>query len=87
MQTEMKWMPVFTVIEARKTVHAAHPDSKHKVVGDKETNAQNFEQRIGTANVQPDGSFVVQLTAFPISGRLLIRKPRAGEHEDPTSKE
>jgi len=86
-QTEAKWMPVFTVIEARQSVQAAHPDSKHKIVIERETKSQEVEQRIGTAFVQLDGSYIVQLTALPVSGRLLIRPPRDGEYRDLASTE
>jgi hypothetical protein len=87
MPAEASWMPVFVVVEARKAVHAAHPDHKGKVGPAKGAPSQDFEQRIGTAHRQEDGSYVVKLTAVPVTGRLIIRPPRQGEHLDPTSRE
>ena len=87
MSAEASWMPVFVVIEARKAVHAAHPNHKRKVGPAKGAPSQDFEQRIGTAHRQEDGSYVVKLTAVPVTGRLIIRPPREGEHLDPTSRE
>ena len=87
MPTETKWMPVFVVWETFKSVYAAHPEHKGEIGPARETRAQDYEQRIGTAYRQDDGSYVVQLTALPVSGRLLIRPPGHGEHQDPTFRE
>jgi len=80
------WMPVFVVVPARVTLHAASADFKGRVPKEPTVEGADFEQRIGTAYRQKDGGFVVQLTAVPVNGQLRIRPRRAGEHLDPTQK-
>jgi hypothetical protein len=86
MPTEHKWMPVFSVIEARRSIRIDHPSvGKGEKSPKVEILGQDFEQRIGTAYQEQD-TLVVHLTAFPVDGRLRIRPPRHGEQMDPTSR-
>ena len=87
MPKKQTWMPVFVVTPARLTMSAAHPSHKYKLPKESAREGQDFEQRIGTALRQKDGSLAVQLTALPVDGRLLIRPPRDGECQDPTREE
>lgn len=81
------WMPVFVMIPARRTHYAAHPD--HKGPTPKATqiaDGADFLQRIGTAIQQEDGSYLIELAALPVSGRLLMKAPTEHDHRDPTSR-
>jgi hypothetical protein len=78
------WMPVFLVFPARRSHHAAHPDHKGAIPKSTEVHGKDFLQRIGTAIIQDDGSYLVELAALPLSGRLLIRPPTEHDHRDPS---
>lgn len=80
------WMPVFHVKKAMRTNHAAHPDHRGAHARSTERHGEDFLARIGTAVKNDDGSFSVQLDALPLTGSLLIREPRDGDHFDPTRK-
>ncbi len=77
------WMPVFSVIEATKTVHASHPTEAPAVPPEVEAQDEDFWQRVGTAFAAEDGGFTILLNAMPLNGRLIVRPPRTGEKIDP----
>jgi len=77
------WMPVFSVIEATRTVRAAHPTEATKKPPETEVQEENFWQRIGTAFATTDGGFTILLNAFPLNGKLVVRPPKPGEGIDP----
>jgi hypothetical protein len=81
------WMPVFLVIPAKRSHHAAHPDHKAAIPQPTQILGADFLQRIGTAVQQEDGSFLLELFALPISGRLLMKPPTDSDYRDPTEKE
>ena len=79
------WMPVFSVMEATRTVHGAHPTQATKKVAAAAAQEQeeDFWQRVGTAFAAKDGGFTILLNAFPLNGRLFVRPPKPGEKADP----
>jgi len=78
------WMPVFVLVARHEALHAAHPDHKAALPkGDSE----DLLQRVGTAWSAEDGSYLIELTALPLNGKLLMRPPRRGESSEPTQKE
>jgi len=77
-------MPVFLIFPAKRHHYAAHPDHKGAIAKSTEIEGTDFLQRIGTAVKQEDGSYIVELAALPVSGRLLIRQPTEREYRDPT---
>jgi hypothetical protein len=81
------WMPVFLVIPAKRTHHAAHPDHKGKTPNAVQVRGTDFLQRIGTAVKQEDGGYLVELAALPVSGKLLLKPPTKHDSRDPTSTE
>jgi hypothetical protein len=73
-----EWMPVFVLVVAHgNTVQAAHPDHKEPLPT---VQAEAGAHRIGTAWRAEDGSYLIDLIALPVNGRLLIRQPRDGEN-------
>ncbi len=80
------WMPVFIVTPASHHVTATVHRGREKPSASVEhvRRGKDHWQRIGTALVAEDGSLTVQLNAIPIAGKLVIRPPQAGEHQDPT---
>lgn len=78
------WMPVFVLVQRNQAMHAAHPDHKAALP---EVHAEDSVQRIGTAWLEENGSYVIQLVALPVNGRLLMRPPSADEHPNSTFKE
>jgi hypothetical protein len=76
------WMPVFTVIEATRIAHASHP-SEAPAKPPQVDEQDDFWQRVGTAFAMNDGGFTILLNAIPLSGRLVVRPPQAGEKRDP----
>jgi hypothetical protein len=84
---KQNWMPVFVVVPAAITMHAAHPKHRGKIPKGPQVDGSDFEQRIGTAMRQKDGSYSVQLTAMPMNGKLLIRPARRGDYCNPTRQE
>jgi len=84
MAEELDWMPVFVLIERRRGAQAAHPDHKAPLPP---ACAEDVVQRVGTARRDADGSYIINLTALPVNGQLLMRRPRPGEHADATQKE
>ena len=84
MAEDSKWMPVFVLVTRHDAVHAAHPDHKGALPkGD----AEDLLQRAGTAWREADGSYLIELTALPLNGRLLMRPPRQGESPDSATRE
>lgn len=84
---EHKWMPVFTIIESTKTRYATHPDQQSSMGYKEDIDTENYELRVGTALIQNDGSYKIQLVAFPVDGKLLMRPPHGDEHQDLTQRE
>ena len=80
------WMPVFTVLEARRVVHVALRKNGGRSRAKTIVEGKDFWQRIGTAVERPDGGFTIALTAIPIDGKLVVRPPKLGEQRDPTTK-
>jgi len=77
-------MPVFVVLEARRTIHASMPRRGGQSRPTTTVEGQDFWQRIGTAIARPDGGYTIALAAIPIAGRLIIRPAKTGERRDPT---
>ena len=73
-------MPVFVVVSGLRTVIASVDKPKGRV---SETAADDYLQRIGTATLGDGGEIAIDLFAMPVSGRLLLRKPAAGEKRQP----
>ena len=84
MTDKRRWMPVFALVGSNKVVHASHPDHKAPVP---QAQTQHNMQRVGTAWLEEDGSYLIQLVALPVNGTLLMRPPRPDEHPDSTFKE
>ena len=80
---EPDWMPVFVLIERRRGAQAAHPDHKAPLPP---AYAEDVVQRAGTARRDADGTYIINLTALPVSGQLLMRPPRPDETPDATRK-
>ena len=76
------WMPVFSVIEARRVVYASHPAEPPSTPPQVEEQ-DDFWQRVGTAFATKDGGFTILLNSVPLNGRLVVRPPKAGEKLDP----
>jgi hypothetical protein len=77
MPDESNLLDVFTVIETRKIIHAAHPTQATKpdyVTPSAED--EDVVQCIGKARLMDDGTLHVHLKAIPLNGRLIIRLPR-----------
>jgi len=87
MSSEPRWMPVFVAVEAipqpQFAAHPSHQGTTRVRESEPDVRSEEFTQRIGTAFALEDGSFVIQLTAFPVNGRLLMRPPLPGEYIDP----
>ena len=81
---EPDWMPVFVLIERRQDAHAAHPDHYASLPP---AYAEDVVQRVGTARRDTDGSYIINLTALPVNGQLLMRPPRPDESPDATRRE
>jgi hypothetical protein len=75
-----RWMPVFVVVSGLPTVIASVDNPKKRV---SETAAGEYLQRVGTATIGDGGEIAIDLFATPVSGRLLLRKPGAGEKRQP----
>ena len=84
MRKKLDWMPVFVVMPAAVTLHAAHPHHRGKRQKGLQIDGTDYLQRVGTAIRQRDGGFALNLTALPVHGKLVMRPARAGEHLDPT---
>jgi hypothetical protein len=78
------WMPVFLVMPARRANYAEHPNNKGERPARALKEGTDFLQRIGTAVKQDDGSYLIELAALPVSGRLLIKAPSKNDLRDPT---
>ncbi len=81
---EPDWMPVFVLIERRRGAQAAHPDQKAPLPP---AYAEDVVQRVGTARRDEDGAYIINLTALPVNGQLLMRPPRPDENPDATRRE
>lgn len=84
MTKETDWMPVFVLVERSRSVYAAHPDHKESLP---QGHVEDVVQRIGTARREEDGSYIIQLTALPLNGQLLMRPPRSGEYPESITRE
>ena len=78
MPDDEDWMPVFALIARRQTRQAAHPDFKGSLPPEE---SEDVLQRIGTAYLEGNG-YVIQLTAMPLNGQLLVRPARSDERRD-----
>lgn len=71
-------LDVMTVSETRRMVHAAHPTEATKPRPARVTaaiEAEDVVSCVGKAQLTEDGVLVIQLRAFPVDGRLMIRLP------------
>lgn len=82
-----KWMPVFTVIEGTKKRFATYPEQESSITQKESTENEDYELRVGTAIAQDDDSYKIKLVVYPVDGRLIMRPPRRGEHQDLTQQE
>jgi hypothetical protein len=78
---EQKWMPVFTVIESKKKRIASYPEQEISMGQKEERDIEDYELRIGTAIAQNDDSYKINLVAFPVDGRLIMRPPHRDEQK------
>jgi hypothetical protein len=79
-----KWMPVFLVQEAHRSVDL-NLSTEGKVLHHKTTDKGKSQwSRIGTARSRPDGGFTIRLNALPLNGTLVMRPPLPGEYSDPS---
>ena len=72
-------VPVFSVVRARRSYAAFHPDSTvpaDRVAEQARVMGQDTEHPVGTAVQQQDGSFLIQLTALPLDGVIVVRLPQ-----------
>jgi hypothetical protein len=81
---EQKWLPVFTVIESKKKRFASYSGQESLMGQKEERDIEDYELRIGTAIDQNDGSYKINLVAFPVNGTLIMRPPNRDEHQDIT---
>jgi hypothetical protein len=65
-------IPVFGITPRGGVQRAAHPDYKGSISSESREETLN---RVGSAVRRKDGSYLIQLTAFPVNGQLLL-KPR-----------
>jgi len=79
-----KWMPVFAIIESTKKRFVVYPGQESSIVQKEDFENKDYEIRVGTAIAQDDDSYKINLVVFPIDGRLIMRPPRRGEHQDLT---
>lgn len=63
-------IPVFATIQHGGVRRAAHPDCKGTLPSEGE---EEILSRVGSAWRQQDGSYLIQLVAFPVNGQLLLR--------------
>ncbi len=68
--TTTELIPVFAIIQRGSIQQAAHPDYKGPLPYER---AEEILNRVGSARLEPDGSYLIQLVAFPITGELLLR--------------
>ena len=81
------WMPVFAVVESTKKRFAVYPGQESSITQKEGIENEDYEIRVGTAIAQDDDSYKIKLVVFPVDGRLIMRPPRRGEHQDLTHKE
>ena len=77
-------MPIFTVIESEKKRFASYPGQESSMGQKEERDVENYELRVGTAIDQNDGTYKINLVAFPVNGKLFMRPPNRDEHQDIT---
>jgi hypothetical protein len=78
-----KIIAVFAVVRRRSVQRGAHPDYKGPLPSEGEDEILN---RVGSAWQQEDGSYLIQLVAFPINGQLILR-PLSQEADSTTYQE
>ena len=71
---------MFSIIHRAGGQQAAHPDYKGPLPSGRGEDVLN---RVGTAWRQRDGSYFIQLMAFPVNGQLVL-KPMSDEAEQAT---
>jgi hypothetical protein len=74
------WMAVFVVQTKLRTLSSEGPDDKTAAC--RAAEPDEAWQRVGTAFLQPDGTWHVGVTVLPLNGRFVMRPPRAGEAPD-----
>jgi hypothetical protein len=75
-----RWMPVFVVQAKLRTLRSEGPDDE--AVRARPAVPDDIWQRIGTAFLQPDGTWHVGITVLPLNGRFVMRPPEPGEAPD-----
>jgi hypothetical protein len=76
MAPQREQLDVMTVIATRKMVHGEHPTQATKpkpahIIAALE--AEDLMSCVGKAQLTEDGTLLIQLSALPVNGRLLIR--------------
>ena len=74
-QREGSSVPVFSPLGRGERVHAAHPDHKGPVgeVAEAAVTGEDVQVRVGSAYLEPDGSYLISLNALPVNGQLVFR--------------
>lgn len=61
---------VFSIVQRTSAQQAVHPDYKGPLPSQR---GEEVLATVGRAFRQQDGSYLIQLTAFPLNGQLLLR--------------
>jgi hypothetical protein len=77
-------IPVFAIVRRGSVQRAAHPDYSEPLSSEGEEEILN---RVGSAWRQQDGSYLIQLVAFPVNGQLLLRPLTEKEFHSATHQE
>jgi hypothetical protein len=64
-------IPVFATVQRGSVQRAAHPDYKGPLPVDDEED--EILSQVGSAWRREDGTYVIQLVVFPVTGQLLLR--------------
>jgi hypothetical protein len=80
-QRSAETVPVFAITSLGGVRRAAHPDCKAPLPS---KGGEEILSRVGSAWRQQDGSYLIQLVAFPVNGQLLLR-PSLEEEGQPST--
>jgi hypothetical protein len=69
-------------LKVKKKRFASYPGQESSVTQKEERDIEDYELRIGTAIDQNDGSYKINLVAFPVNGTLIMGPPNRDEHQD-----
>ena len=69
-QRSAETIPVFATIQRGGVQRAAHPDYKGPLPSE---GGEEILSSVGSAWRKQDGSYLIQLFAFPVNGLLLLR--------------